>query len=662
MPSITNALAASKYQLPEWARKQGNTSVVYGPNNPAMTPAEIGNTSVSGGGAGLLDSVGFYEAGTGGFGAAYTGGGDSQNYQGADHAGFNAWLKQTGQSIKQSTNGGQTVMWLEDADGNVTAEPQTVNNEDKKFGIAALAAAALVTAGAAGAFEGAAASGAEAATVGVGTGGGAASGAGAATGTMTAEQVALLAANGLTDAQIAAMAAAAGDTAMAASLTGAGMGGIGSTVGTSAAELASRGIGEQLAPWATSGPVTSPAAGLGPVATPSSAGGGVIDFLGNVSGSTWLDLAKTGAGLYLADKSQDAANAQGNAVTANAADTLAFSKQQYADSLPYIKAAQEKSLKVADAQLASQAQQDALAKEYADYNRTTFRPLEQGIVSGAQGYDTTQKRQTAADQALADVDMQFGARNAATTRQLAANGVSSGSPRALAILGSGGVEQARVGAGAAMQARKGVETTGFARQMDAASLGRNLPSAQATSAGLGLQAGNSAVSNSVTGANASTGQASLALSGMNSANNLSLAASQLQQRANDSQNQLWGNLGQTLGRYPSDVNMKQDIRPANAEEALEETVSTPVSKYLYNPAAMAAKGIPMNRPAGEEQTGPMAQDVQKTMGDEAAPGGKEINVGTMIGKTMLSIQALDKKVNTLAIMLQSGRMQAGVTA
>lgn len=265
--------------------------------------------------------------------------------------------------------------------------------------------------------------------------------------------------------------------------------------------------------------------------------------------SDWIQLAGLGAGLIQSNNAQDSADAFAGQTAQQAADMLAFSKAQYADSLPFIKAAQEKSLQVSDAQLASMKQQDALAKEYADYNRTTFRPLEQGIVASAQGYDTPEKRQSAADQALADVNMQFNARNAATARQLAASGVNPGSAKSMAVLGTQGVEQARAGAGAAQMARKGVETTGFARQMDAASLGRNLPSAQATSAGLGIQAGNSAVNTSLAGANAGTTQAGLAMNGISAANNMNLAAGRLQQGAQDAQNQLWGQLGQTAGRY-----------------------------------------------------------------------------------------------------------------
>ena len=654
MPTTAAALAAQgikpKYTLPEWARNE--PFLLAGPTKPALTSGEIGNASVSGGGTGLLDIQGFYDTGLGKYANRPLGGGPNDSASGADYDGFNELLRSSGQSLYEAGGDGQIARWMQDAQGNVTQEPQFTNSEDKKFGYAAALAAAVTGANLYGAYGGAGA---------VSSGGGA--------GAMTAEQVAMLSANGLTDAQIAAMAS---------SLTGAGMGGAAGGAGATAAEEGIKQLGTiapgsgPVAPLTPTGLEVAPALGSVPAFTGApvglsageiaAGGAGLVPKVGpGMDASDWIQLAGLGAGLISANNAQGSADAFVGQTVEQASDMLAFSKQQYADSLPFIKAAQEKSLKVADAQLASQAQQDALAKEYADYNRTTFRPLEQGIVADAQGYDTPQKRQSAADQALADVNMQFDARGAATARQLAANGVNPGSARSMSVMGSQGVEQARVGVGAAAQARKGVETTGFARQMDAASLGRNLPSSQATSAGLGIQAGSSAVNTSIAGANAGTQQAGLALNGMQGAGNMNIAAGRLQQGAQDAQTQLWGQLGQTAGRYwgSSDVNMKKDIEPANPEQALQEVTGTPVSNWKYSPAKMAAEGLTAD---GEQHTGPMAQDVNATMGEQVAPGGKKIDLITMNGKTMLAVQALDKKVNMLAKMLQGGQLQAGAAA
>ena len=69
---------------------------------------------------------------------------------------------------------------------------------------------------------------------------------------------------------------------------------------------------------------------------------------------------------------------------------------------------------------------------------------------------------------------------------------------------------------------------------------------------------------------------------------------------------------------------------------------------------MAKEGIPIPADATGENTGPMAQDANATMGEQAAPEGKKINLISMNGKTMAAIQALDKKVNQLAKMIEQG--------
>ena len=57
------------------------------------------------------------------------------------------------------------------------------------------------------------------------------------------------------------------------------------------------------------------------------------------------------------------------------------------------------------------------------------------------------------------------------------------------------IAQAAALAGAATKARSDTQLQGYARKMDAANMGRGLSSAQATSAGVALSQGNSAVAN-----------------------------------------------------------------------------------------------------------------------------------------------------------------------
>lgn len=210
-----------------------------------------------------------------------------------------------------------------------------------------------------------------------------------------------------------------------------------------------------------------------------------------------------------------------------AKEALAWYKQQYADQTPAREAATEIAMDVAGQQLDSMRQNDAISKDYWDYQKNTFRPLEQGIVADAQNYDTTARRDAKAAGAVADVGMQAEMARQAQTRGMQRMGVNPASGKMLTMQSQMGLGEAAAKAGAANQARDAVELQGYARKMDAANLGRGLASSQATSAGVALNAGNSAVGNAgtpLTQANqaaATMGQGfSTAIQGNNSAGSL----------------------------------------------------------------------------------------------------------------------------------------------
>lgn len=367
------------------------------------------------------------------------------------------------------------------------------------------------------------------------------------------------------------------------------------------------------------------------------------------------------------DRAADAANAQAGAASESVQlgrERLAWEKEQYEDNKEYRERANETALDIADAMLESNRQNTALAEEYANYQRTTFRPLEQGIVADAQNYDTAERRRDASNAAIADVNKGFASTREATMRRLAAEGIDPGDARAMAALGDGAVDQATAQAGAAFKARQGVETVGRAMRMDAANLGRNLASNQATSAQVAIQAGNSATNNATVPVQVNQNAAAAVGAGYDAA---SLAAARggslygdISRTYAGQSDAMWGALGQlggaAISRY-SDQNLKTDIEPLNEDEALEEVNATPVSNWKYDPAKMAQRGIPMSEEDEGEQTGPMAQDVAQTMGEGASDGTK-LNLGTMLGKTMAAVQAVDKKVNRLARLIGDGQLQA----
>lgn len=357
--------------------------------------------------------------------------------------------------------------------------------------------------------------------------------------------------------------------------------------------------------------------------------------------------------------------AQDNAALSR--EALDFFKTQYVAEAPNRAAATEIANKTAQQQLDIAQQNADLSKDYSDYQKNTFRPLEQGIVGDAGNYDTTARRESEAAQAITDVGDQYDAARTNMAQLAASRGVSSSSGNFLANERALAVSEGAAKASAANQARKGVELQGYARKMDAANLGRNLASSQATSAGVALNAGNSAVNSGQVPvqigqqATAQMGQGfNTAIQGNQSAGNLYAQAGQLQNQSNESSGLFSGvgGIAQGLGAaggvakfFSSDENAKENIEDTSDEEALAEVSSVDASKeWDYKPG----------EGDGGHHTGPMAQDVQAAMGDKVAPGGKVIDLVSLNGKNMAAIKALDKR--TLQVEAQVQQLNRKVSA
>lgn len=193
----------------------------------------------------------------------------------------------------------------------------------------------------------------------------------------------------------------------------------------------------------------------------------------------------------------DAPNTDGmnEAARANAEvakEALAFYKQAYADQAPMRDKAAQTALEVSQQQLASSKLNDTISKDYWDYQKNTFRPLEEGIVADAQQYDTPERREQAAQAAAATMGTTMANTREAAAMRNASMGVNPNSGRAAALDQQTGVAEAAATADAMNGARDKVELQGYARKMDAANLGRGLASSQATSAQVALSGGTSA--------------------------------------------------------------------------------------------------------------------------------------------------------------------------
>ena len=334
-------------------------------------------------------------------------------------------------------------------------------------------------------------------------------------------------------------------------------------------------------------------------------------------------------------------------------EQLDWAKQLYADTAPDRAAATARANTVSDAQLAALNKQTALTDDYAAYNKGTFRPLEQSIVADANNFNTPERIDAAVGKATADVNSGFSNVQGQQQRSLARMGVNPNSGKALALGNQTAIAQAAALAGASNKARTDTETLGRAMKMDAASLGRNLPATQATSAGLAVNQGNAAVASGMQsgninaqGANIMTQGYSGAQSGLAGAANTYGNIAGIQQRADAAGGAAFGALGQVAGQFAgsaagstwlaalSDKKAKKNIKKVSGKASLAAFRKMPVSNWDYK----TGKGD------GGNHTGPMAQDVRKGLGNSVAPGGKMIDMISMSGHQVNAIKELDKRL------------------
>lgn len=213
-------------------------------------------------------------------------------------------------------------------------------------------------------------------------------------------------------------------------------------------------------------------------------------------------------------------------------------------------AAREQSGLQRDLTLQSMATQKAQSDRY----NNTFAPVEDRIVTNAMGYDTPERREAAAGQAMADVDSQIALGRTAADNEMAARGVDPSSGAYALSMARQAIQGAALKAAEGNKARTNVETVGNARMMDAAGVGRGVISNQATQAQIGLNAGNSSVANAnmpnqinMQGATMGAQGYQTAMQGNQSAGQLSLGAANAQAGVDASNSQTAAGAGAAVG-------------------------------------------------------------------------------------------------------------------
>jgi hypothetical protein len=294
---------------------------------------------------------------------------------------------------------------------------------------------------------------------------------------------------------------------------------------------------------------------------------------------------------------------------------------------------------VAGAQLDAMQFATQEARDLAERRRTVAQPLEDRIIRDAEAFDTPERRQAAAADAVADVDRGFSATQAATGRSLARSGIAPGGAKSMAMMQDVALEGAKARAGAATNAVRSVEQQGYARRMDAAGLTKGIVGNQATMQSIAQNAGAGAVQAGAAGLNANMAGADLMRQGFNTslqgnqiAGNLYGQSAQL---TSGSAADMMGGIGglmQGIGAIwgKSSSESKTDKKPVSDEEVLKATTELDNKTWKYKPG----------EGDGGEHIGPMAEDVRAKFGDGVAPQGAMVNLVAMNRNNAKAMKAL----------------------
>lgn len=273
-----------------------------------------------------------------------------------------------------------------------------------------------------------------------------------------------------------------------------------------------------------------------------------------------------------------------------------FAQRQYEEMKPLAQ-------KVADQQMAAQAQQMQQAKDYYDYNVSTFRPLEQGLVADAQKFNTEAYREQLAQKAAADVQQAFQGAQGVSMREATRRGINPNSGAFGAASNANALKLAAATAGAQTGARTQAEQMGWARRLDAAGLGRGLAGASSAAYGGATSAGSAGLNSAMSAGNqysqafgqgAQYGLQGAQMGIQGQGNILNAQTSAYNTGINAKGEMLGAGLG-AAATYFSDRRLKENIQ----EVGRDERTMLPLYEFEYKNGS------------GKRYLGVMADDVEK---------------------------------------------------
>ena len=301
-----------------------------------------------------------------------------------------------------------------------------------------------------------------------------------------------------------------------------------------------------------------------------------------------------------------------------------FAQRQYEEMKPLAE-------RVAASQISAQDELMRQGRDYYDYQQRTFRPLEEGLVRQVQEYNTEGNRAQLAAQAAADAANAFQSAQGVSGREMARRGINASSGAALMMRNQNALGLASMTAGAATNARRQAEQTGFARSMDVTGLGRGLSGASLGAYGAANASGSTGLNSAMSagdqygrsfgqGAGYSMAGANMGITG---AGNILNSQTSAYNTAINAQGEMLGAIaGAGIAKY-SDRRLKENIE----EVGRDERTMLPLYEFEYIGGT------------GKRFLGVMADDVEKkfpTMVYTMPDGYKAVNYAGL-GIEMLEV-------------------------
>lgn len=324
-------------------------------------------------------------------------------------------------------------------------------------------------------------------------------------------------------------------------------------------------------------------------------------------------------------------------IMANNQDMLPLQRQQLQFGLDSAKTAYQ------------QSQED---RTYALGKRGQYDAAQQPLIDEATSFDEESRGNELYGRAAADIAQQADAARGQTQRQMSRMGVNPSDGKTMEVARKSSMDEALAKAMAGSRAREAAKVEGRGLKTNLVNTLAGFPSQAAGLSGNGVNFGAAGinmtnasaagVNSGLTAAGGLAGQMGSNATNMYTAQgNFNLSNQKLANE--DPYSALYGMAGSVAGSFlrSSDVNAKTNIRGLRPGAALEAVKAIDSGQsWQYKPDSDAADG-------GQTHVGPMAQDVNAVLGEQAAPGGKAIDLVTLNGVNMAATRELAQEVDAL---------------